>query len=137
MVIEPLGRLLFQFSTLFRFLDLWDVYVGATTRGTISWLYFALVNPFVSTLQTYPFWQGVSPYYFQRFGICLLKHLNIFYHCCHSNSNTKRAMPQNLKFDVIYFVPRRLSRFVLSAGLTSTFFGMKDNFLPQVGHLPS
>ncbi len=59
----------FELYLSFRFYDLWDVYVRAPTRGAISGLHLAFVDPLVPTFQAYPFWQDFSPKLLSDFGI--------------------------------------------------------------------
>jgi len=44
----------------------------------------------------------LSPNYFQRFGICLLKHLNVFYNCCHGNARMVMQQNQSLMLSILY-----------------------------------
>ena len=109
-------------SDLFLFDNLGNVDITASTHRALPRLHFAFIHPFMSTLQTYPLCHTLQLH--SKLSI-YIKALNFFHH--------KEA------FVVENFWDWKLQCLlpVSLAAITSTFFGIKDIFLPHLGHLPS
>jgi len=101
--------------------NLGNVDVTTSTHWASPRLHFSYIYPFMSTLQTYP--------------LCHISRL-------HSTFIYIKALNFFLSQRIIVvekFCDLRFHRLlpVSLAAITSTFFGIKDIFLQQLGHFPS
>ena len=97
---------------------------AASTHGALPRLDFAFVAPFMSTLHTCPLHHFPLPS--SNLGVILRK-LNFF--------PQKNEHP--LQMNLCGTQSHQRFLFVSPADLTSTLFGIKEIFLPHLGHFPS
>jgi hypothetical protein len=102
--------------------DLGNVDDTTSTHWTLPRFRFAFIHPFMSTLQTYPLCHTSQ----------LHPNLNIYIKALNFFPSPRKICWRELRDGRLH---RLLA--VSLAAITSTFFGIKDIFLPHLGHLPS